>query len=377
MLPDYRNSNVEVMRQFAKGGGAMVGDRPNKIFLLLDGFGYNLLERVVYRDPVLREVVRNAQVSKATTVFPSFTISAISSIDSGMSVAEHGIAGDEIPVKEAGTIISMLGYSTAMNGSMRLDDAYSRFIYPKPKMISLLKRRHKFAYVQDEYILKKEYSRTMFEGVESVPYVSFEDMLFQVAKLVRGGGHDRVYAYHSIIDHAEHTYTPDSPEVAHIVSSALLSIKRLLLPLLYDNDFNLVITADHGQIPVRSSSRAIIKATDRIMGYLNMPSWGMSRTPILSAFPGKEKALEEYFSGKYGKKGILVESDEAIRAGVFGRKYVDARLRPRFGTHVVIAKGDSVFKYQYPGKVPKLRKPRFGHHGGMSRDEMEVPVITY
>lgn len=376
-LPNYGRSNVEVLKQIARGRGGLAGDREKKVFLLIDGLGYELLDRLSRMCKHTHEATKAAHIEKLTTVFPSFTITALSSIDSGLTVAEHGIAGEKLPLKEAGVVVSILSFAAQFDQSAKLSEDYSGLIYPKPHTLNRLRKKYGFLYVQDEHIVGREYTRSMFGGADTVTYVSFEDMLLQVAKAVKSSKYERIYAYHPIVDHSQHVYGPNSPEVALIVESAMLSLSRILLPVLEANDYNLVITADHGQVEVMRSTNVSIGATNGLMQYLDAPIWGMGRAPILSVADGMEKKAEDFISRKYSKMAMLVESDEMIKSGIFGRSNVAGGIRYRFGTHMLVPKGSFYFSYLYPGKELRLRGKKFGHHGGLSSYEMEVPLVLF
>ena len=65
-----------------------------------------------------------------------------------------------------------------------------------------------------------------------------------------------------------------------------------------------------------------------------------------------------------------------LKSGIFGNNYPNNSIRYRFGTHTAIAKGHTFFKYLKPGEKKTFRE-KFGHHSGMSKEEMEIPIIIY
>ena len=84
-LPDYKNSNMQIMKEIAYGNNRRIGEKGKKIFMLIDGLGYNFLTKVVPNLPGYPEL------SSISTVFPSTTSVVLTSIESGMTPAEHGI----------------------------------------------------------------------------------------------------------------------------------------------------------------------------------------------------------------------------------------------------------------------------------------------
>jgi len=148
----------------------------------------------------------------------------------------------------------------------------------------------------------------------------------------------------------------------------------VLLPALEKSDYNLVITADHGQTTVKNWIKMDSKS--EIMNYLSGPPWGDARIMFLNVAPGQESAIEKYVAERYSKYSILEESDTLINTGIFGKKKVDERIRYRFGTHILIAKDHVAFNYEYPKNVPSNDVNSIGLHSGLSSEEMEVPLIV-
>jgi len=108
VVPDFKNSNMEVVRQLAEGKGRFTGQKSKKIFLLIDGLGYNFLMELMKKSPEFSNILKDAEINKATTIFPSFTITVISSLDSGLTVCRTRDGWRLSTCKETGHIIRVL-----------------------------------------------------------------------------------------------------------------------------------------------------------------------------------------------------------------------------------------------------------------------------
>jgi hypothetical protein len=314
------------------------------------------------------QYLKGAEVHKGTTIFPSFTMSVIPTLDSGISVYENGMVGEYFPIRELGRVANIFS---------KFEEEEANFVYPKAYNVEKIAKRYKFAHITTEYVINTAYSNKTFNGLETKAHISFHDMVIQLTKMVKDGKYDFIYAYSDLFDHAQHTYTSASYEVEELLDNALGFMAKLLVPILKANGYNLIITSDHGHLDFNKDHIVPITPTGGIMDYLAMRPWGSPRALFFDVLGGEEKKFEDTFSKMYGSKALLIDSEEALRSGLFGNTHnANSAMRYRFGTHMAIAKDHAFFRYIKPGDNKKP-KERFGHHSGMSKDEMEIPIIVY
>ena len=116
ILPDFKNSNFKASKQIGDGNNrGVVGNNSRKIFILLDGLGYDLLEKITAKFKELRKNMEKFENKKVTTLFPSTTMNILSSIYGGVTPAEHGVVGSNLFIKEAGVIINCIYLTSAMD----------------------------------------------------------------------------------------------------------------------------------------------------------------------------------------------------------------------------------------------------------------------
>jgi hypothetical protein len=160
-------------------------------------------------------------------------------------------------------------------------------------------------------------------------------------------------------------------------------IERLmekLLPKLKDNGWELLISSDHGQISANYKEVNRLSPKSEAMKYLRNEPWGSNRSTFFDAAEGLSDKFEKSFNKEFGKNLILYDSDEAIKSGLFGSTKVSDSLRYRFGTHIAIPKGNNILYYKYPGGKDYIGGKEgdtylSGHHGGLSKEEMEIPSL--
>jgi len=237
-------------------------------------------------------------------------------------------------------------------------------------------KRYKFAYMTTEYVINTAYTTTVFKDLTTRTHISFNDMIIQLYKAVKEEKYEFIYAYSDMIDHAQHTYASASFEVEELLESAFVFMEKLLIPLLDEKGYSLIITSDHGHMDFIKDSVVGIKPEGGIMDYMTSHPWGSPRALFMNAMNGKERQFEESFEKHYGKNALLFDVEEALKSGLFGSAYPNNRMRYRFGTHLAVAKGNSFFHYVKPNDKKKF-SDTFGHHSGMSAEEMLIPIIIY
>ncbi len=374
VMPNYGESVLELSRQLDRGSGDLIGDNQKKVFMLIDGLGYNLIKGIMERGEVKSELLSKSTMKRITSVFPTITPNVLSSVYSGMTPAEHGVLGMEMPLKGAGSIVHVFKWTPVFkhDAKMNIDPCE---LFPRSQIIERLASKKNLASLCDEQFINSPVTKAIM-NCERVPFISFDDMLVKLSRLTDEGKHDYIYVYYDAVDHMSHEYSPVSKEVEEEIKGMLLSIDRILLKSLKKNGYDLVITADHGQTVVTEKEMIRIGPKSEIMKFLSMPPWCEKRVRVADVLPGKEKQFEDCFAKTYGKYGYLIESEEAIRSGIFGANMVPEDRRHLFGTHIMLSKFNYAFMFDYLGLDQRVR-PVSGQHGGLSPDEMYIPAILY
>jgi predicted AlkP superfamily pyrophosphatase or phosphodiesterase len=339
---------------------------------MIDGLGYNLIKNLLV-DCSANSLLSGSRLEKISTIYPSTTVSVITSFETGLTPAEHGMVGWDVYSKEHGMVLTPFRDSPTISRKFSLYEAGIRTIIPGPKLFERAAEKDKILIITEKKINTFNFSKIRNCTCES--YAVKHDMLVKIRDAVSKDKYDFIYVYHSLIDSLEHAYGPSSEVVRHSVSSLFTEMNRVLLPTIVKSDYNLIITADHGQIDTRKL--ITINGKSEIMDYLSGPPWGDARVKYMNVSRGMDAELRKHFERKYGDKFLLVDSDSAIRSGIFGKKKISSAFRYRFGTHIAIAKGKDAIDYEYPYWMPHKKQFKRGTHSGLSADEMEVPLIVY
>jgi len=367
ILPNYKNSNLSIIKDIANRE-KRVGEKKKKIFMLIDGLGYNLLSKTLSERKI--DFIKNYKIEKISTVFPSTTTVALTSIETGLTPSEHGIVGWHVYSKELGSVVAPYRDSLAINENLKFDQLGVRNIIPAPKLLLKIAENRNLMLLFDRSVEKPPCNGG--NKIKIDRYTMQSDMLIKLKNEIIKDEYDFIYIYYSLIDSIEHKYGPLSEASINATALLLNELKNILLPTLEKSDYNLIITADHGHTKV--NKWLIIDNKSKIMNYLYGPPWGDARIMFMNVIPKYENDLKKYIAEKYSKYTILEDSDEVISTGIFGKNKVNEKIRYRFGTHILLAKNNVALEYSYPNINQSNKKPT-GIHSGLSEDEMRVPLI--
>jgi hypothetical protein len=144
-----------------------------------------------------------------------------------------------------------------------------------------------------------------------------------------------------------------------------------------------LMTADHGQVDVAPHTTIYLNihrdfaGIERFLqtnrkGQLLVPA-GSPRDLFLYI---KETLLDEaesFLTPRLGGQADVVKTEYLIEQGYFGPE-VSARFRERAGNLVILPyEKESVWWYE----KGKFEQRFYGHHGGLTPDEMETVLYTY
>ena len=375
VLPDFRNSILEVAKELGRYSGRLVGDKDKKIFILIDGMGYELLMDLFNEKHSLKEEFEKVRVEKITTIFTSSTMNVLSTLYSGRTTAEHGVVGSHLFLKESGIMIDSIKLAPAMDKHAKSEKINAKRIFLSNDTIKSIKANGKrFKMIMPSDIVNSGLSVATFDKGDIIPYITVQDMIVKLRKGIVAENYDCIFAYNYDIDTIEHAYGSESEEAHHALYSLLESILMHVLPLAKEHGYDLIITADHGQINTKFEDLRIVRYDDMLMKYLDMPLWGSSRAVFMKSRNGEEDKLEEYISKRFRDEGILIRSEEAIRSGLFGAPRVSDELRYRFGDYLYLPKGPRGLYFLYPEMEQQVYDYK-GMHGGLSSREMYIPLV--
>jgi len=132
----------------------------------------------------------------------------------------------------------------------------------------------------------------------------------------------------------------------------------------------LILTADHGQIHIDPDPIFDLVNHPEFMNCLHIKPTGEGRLTYLHLKPGQEQTLRDYVQATWPDMFIIRRSSDLLDAGFFGPGIPMTDIHNRLGDLTMIAKGQSYLWWS------DEENPLKGRHGGLTSDEMLVPLAA-
>jgi predicted AlkP superfamily pyrophosphatase or phosphodiesterase len=330
-----------------------VAEAPQVVLLVLDGLGAEQLRERSHLAPLLS----SGMGGPITSVAPSTTACALTSLVTGKTPAEHGIVGYRLALD--GTVMNVLQWS--LNGS----DARMRV------------RAHEFQPCASfpgspgivPVVTRYDYGPTGFTAahlgtVDLHRWHSPAGLVTAVRTLTRAGA-PFVYAYYEGIDRVAH-----AEGLGDYYDDELRAVDRLVADILevLPPGAALVVTADHGQVDVGASVEVL---GEEIMRDVSLIS-GEGRFRWLHAVPGAVASLAETAQDLFGEVAWVRTKEQIFDAGWLGG-LPSAEVSSRLGDVALVPFLPTAF--MDPADTGELRLK--ARHGSLTREEMLVPLLGW
>ena len=383
-LPNYRDGSiVNLMQSLLAGLGASdagrgahgplaalapeeVANAGHVVLLVVDGLGRTQLESGPA--PALRASLRGTM----TSVFPSTTASAVTTFFTGLAPAEHAVTGWFTWLGEIGSIVAPLPFTTR---SGRRDLASlgisAEDVFVGPGVFERV--RAECHAVQPADLVDSSYSRAHTRGATPRGFQGLEALVDTVLDVVR---HARrrtyVYAYWPVLDTLSHKFGASSTRTRRHLRAIDRGFERLRAGLAGTGTL-LLVTADHGFVDIGPESRLNAASIPGLAPMLSRPLCGEPRLAYCYVRDDCRGDFAARAEERLNGAARVVDSASMIDEGWFGLAEPHPRLRERVGDFALVMRSDYVIRDRIAGEK---RFRHLGAHGGVSRDEMEVPLIV-
>ena len=381
LLPDYAGGGlVNLMQSIATacgsndrrypplaalGAGTLSGAR-NILLLLVDGLGL----RTLTRHPASLHLQRHL-VGSLTSVFPSTTASAITTVMSGLAPAQHGLTGWHMHLEEVDQTLAILPLTPRQEAPRVPPEQLPPRLFSHASLFETLTRE--CWVVAPRSIAASPFNAWHSRGARVAAYATLPEMYSCLAELLLETASPRyIYAYYPELDSLSHHYGSDSRQAQRALAEVDAGFAQLLRNVRGSNSW-LVVTADHGFID--SPPRRVITLDDHplLAALLQRPLCGERRVAYCYVAGKDRPAFEAYVRRHLARAVHLHASAHLVAAGWFGPPPWHPRLHSRIGDYTLLMKDNWTIKDWLPGE---RHFAMLGVHGGISASEMRIPLIA-
>lgn len=378
VLPDYNHCilgtitsilkyyNVETKHKSSKKIDEILEFKKYKniIFLVLDGLGEHILNNIS-KDGFLK----NNKIDCVTSVYPSTTTAALTTYYSGKSPYETGWIAWSQYFKEYGRAIDMLSHKESYmreplknpNLDVFKDVVHYESIYERIEEASPNVKAYE---IQPDYAERR--------AKRSIRANNIDELIMNIEDLCQKQDNNFIFAYSDNPDGLLHKYGTDSQEVKTFVKEAEEKIQKMCNN--FDDDTILIISADHGHKNIEKSYTLL--DYPEIQECLIMPASLESRVLTFWVKEDMKEIFVKRFNKIFEKEFWLMTEEEFLDKYHFlgyGDKHY--KIDDFIGNFVALSVAGSMIRLEtflIEGKPIKKST-----HCGLSKEEMEVPVIIY
>lgn len=320
------------------------------VLLVIDGLGARQLEARRRTAPTLSEM----HADTITTVAPSTTAAALTSISTGVAPGEHGIVGYRIRTFDGN--LNVLKWQTPVG------DSLSRLAPEQFQPLEVFGGQRP-PVVQNEQFRKSGFGRAYLRGARHHGFKTVSGLAVTVRRLLHAG-ESFVYCYYEGLDMVGHEHG-----LGEHYDAELRACDRLVADLLelLPRGAALVATSDHGMADCEGGLVAIAPS---VLECASGES-GEARFRWLDARRGAARDLQQAAEDAHGDIAWVMTAEQVVDEGWLGPVVTDP-ARARLGDVALIARGAGAFKHSADGAARLI-----GRHGAMTAAEMLVPLLVH
>jgi hypothetical protein len=350
------------------------------VLVILDALGYRMLQRMLSmgEGQAFSDLAEAGHLVPITSVFPSTTDAALVSLSTGRPPAEHGWLAYTMYLRELGIAANAILLSPVWT---RNTDQLLDWGLDPSTLISVPRLAEHLASmgistgaVFYSGFRGTGFSTMLYQGVaKQRGHLLSSDLWVQLRHLLAETRGRRAFitAYWSGLDTLAHAYGPDTDQceaefhtVSHLLSRQFLAS----LSAIDRQGTLLLITADHGQIHIPPEQILTADRDPELSQHLMVPIMGESRAAFVYPRSGRAGVVRDHLEASFPNWFVVRDSVEVLESGLMGKPIADETYA-RAGELIVLPRGNRALQQTQPSV------PLVGRHGGLTPEEMLVPLI--
>ena len=319
----------------------------NVVLFLFDGLGYNLLCQNKEICPFLYSNI----VDSISSVFPSTTMAARTSIESGLNPVEHGWLGWDMYFKDFNKVITLSSNKVKGTGELAANYNVANTLLKYDSVVNIINKTKK--------LTGKKYKIYSDNPLQSLKKIKWKLKLTTMFKK-----RSYIYVYYNEPDHTLHRYGTNSIEVKNYLKEIEIWFKKICKSL---KNTTVIALADHGHINVKYVN---LKDYPNITKMLDGNIFIDDRTTSFRVKKEYKKIF--YYELKKILKDdfIIMTKDEVIKKKLYGTGIENKYFNQGLGDYFAIGVSNKAIRYD------NKTKHHISAHSGLTLDEMLVPLIV-
>ena len=379
--PDYQGGSlVNLSVSLAQAMGAEIAGTPlhpgllgplategrDIALLLVDGLGDAQLAR---HGPA--SFLRAHQRTTLSSVFPSTTASALTSVQTATPPSQHGLTGWEMYSPAHRAIVHPLTLGCRHSeAAAPTHGALATALYQTPSWFDRLARPA--VCVLPQHLVPTPFSRHHAGRTMRVPYRDWPALFAALEQALASRTPTFVYAYTSRLDHEMHAAGPDDWSVSRSFTELDERIEAFCQTP-RRRPLTLLVTADHGFAATPRDKRVAWETLpEALQALLARPLSGEGRVRFCHVKQGGAAHFAALAEEILGEVAWVKTSASLVERGAFGPPPYQPELMARVGDVTLLMKEGHTLRDTLPGERWLHLD---GSHGGVSRAEMRVPLI--
>ncbi len=367
----------------------------NIVLLVIDGMGYEYLNSHGKGSTFLKHLQ-----GRMTSVFPTTTAAAMTSFYSGVAPLNHGIPAWHTYLREFGAVSTILPMTVRGNRSSLLhSDLQAKDIFQFESFTRNLKGSSYSVFPKPIY--RSPFSSYAVEGTKELSYSPKNPAKFfrRIRKLLRTlpsapsvpsassvsttsstssraspTSPNYIMGYWSGFDSVAHTHGIESEDtfqhfqqIDHAFGEFVDHVRDR-----YPN-LKIIVTADHGLMDSTEDQVIWLRDHPDLKKTMTLPFSGEARVPFFYVRAHEKSAFENYMERHFGDQGELYSILDLKKQKLFGLGEAHPQFWDRIGDYILMMKDNYIFKDQLLGEKKEFL---IGNHGGLSQEELYVPLIV-
>lgn len=343
------------------------------ILVLVDGLGLEQLEQYSAHAPFLRRVMQQqaAALTEMSTVYPSTTAAALSSLGTGLGPGEHGLIGYDVYDPDRETVVNQLG-----GWDERTDPQTWQ---PAPTLFEQLNEQRATGVHQIQPLTvslaafeSSALTRASLQGTKFVGQNNLAKRFNQAAFAAQQPG-ALIYLYANELDKVGHQYGPGSDQWLEVLEEIDALCRRMNRKLPVGT--LAAVTGDHGMIEVNAEHRIDYAQHEELIAHVahtaGEPRMVQLHFDALASDEDRTRTRDAW-QRRFGNQAWIATRQQAIDAGWFGP--VSERVRNRIGD-LIITGFEPIALYD-SRRATTQSFAMIGHHGAPTPAEVRVPWLV-